>query len=517
MVIGGALTLGLIIWFISIYSHYSFANTEEARLCYLEEKASEAEQKAYRSLVPYFTRPPRSLDKSKRALDLANQFLEQYPASLFSVPADQINYVKVYKVPLGLGLFASNIPDTAAELAGSMLRRRAEYRETYQRRLREARHRAETLEIKQNTAESKFHDTKKQVFIELGEYVEQLEGEYRDKAEELSGMVDASREAFEAEKKRVHEKVSAQARKLKFAEALKILAEVYEDKSQYKESVAGPFSTFTAETPEEKAKPKIRDMKTLFIGLVRSMKTTELKELFQEFAEAKGLAAAVQTVHDQPRREKELFDQRRKWYEMLKTALAKARQYNNLVANTKTKHRGYRLEKQFKAYGLRLKGVRERPGDRIEVVKILRNEMQVLVSRYEGGKTAPARRPNIPLIEIARVDVFHELAARAWGHRPAQELKLLRGCHEFYLRPLIARRILRDLGEDELATFLFEEIAIVFADWTTQYLDDMLARIRNAKTIKERKLLYQRIKELVGDTAEFEQRENEIQNLVIGE
>ncbi len=451
----------IIAWFVLNYVHYSFKTTEQARQYYLEENASPSERIAYQTLEPCFREPPASLDDLKRALSIANLFLKNYPESLFSIPPNAINYAGVYRTPWGLRVFARNIPRTADSLAGIVRRERAVLRETYQCHLRAARHQTEEAEIKLNEAESKFNLTKARVLADLAGYADQVLTEYRDKAGALDQLVKANRQTFETEKRRLHQQLLAQTTKLRFKEALDIFEIAWKHPRGYRVLASDTLRDLPLNTLEL----KLHEFKRCFAGQTRSMGIGDLKKLFYKHLEGKGLKAVRRALFEGPARNREIFDDRNEWFDMSETTLQKAKQYNALVAGTKTRFKGVRIETQLKTGGFEWRELKQESGDRIEIVNLHRYELEARLLRYDKKMYIQVvGTEKIPLSLIIRLGIFHELAARAWAEKDAAELKLSQGCHEFYFRPLKSRKLLRALRHDRTASFLLRELGLSAPD-----------------------------------------------------
>ncbi len=513
-ILGGV--LGSAGWY---YVRLNFSTPEQAQRYYLDKVAALTDEKdAYQNIELHFKHPPKSLEKSKELLDMANAFLADYPDSLFSLPAPTdkepartIHYVKVYKVRV-LPLFGQNIYKTADAWAGIMLDKRNDlFREIYQCRLREERHKLEEAQIKENEAEWKFKTTKEQTLSDLSEYVDQMAEEYRNKTEQLSGIVSANEALLEEEKTRIRNNVMERTFKLDFPAVLELVNKARKNKSSYKELVSRRIDGFTEHSPLEKAMPQLQQFNRRFINLIRSVELAELKRIFEQDAEERQLYAALRTLLDLKVKEKRLFETRDEWFGSHHAALEKAKQYNDLVANTGKKFKGTKIQKTLQKAHFELKMVRQKPGDQKKIAAILRYEVQVVVSRYNrDGNIETVGTEGIPLGDIIRYGIFWELARKGWDEDNMNELKLLRGCHEFYFRPPMGKNILEKLGDDESAKFLLEEVEFVLTGWTSKYLESMRAKIRRSKSHRERKWLYKQIRRMVGDSEAFKEQEGTI-------
>ncbi len=205
------------------------------------------------------------------------------------------------------------------------------------------------------------------------------------------------------------------------------------------------------------------------------------------------------------------FAGHKNWFDKHATALKKAKQYNDLVASTWRKFKRKRIQRRLKKCGFTLKTIKQKSGDNIRIATILRHEVLVVVSRYDrDGTLEPVGTESIPLGDIVRYGVFHDLALIAWGKENVDELKLLRGCHEFYFRPPMGKTILENLGYDENAKFLLEEFDFILPCWTPEYIDTMREKLRNTESKKERFWLYKQIKKMAGESKEFKAQEEEI-------
>ncbi len=532
--------IGVITLFIITYVKYDFKAEAAAKAEYLDNCATQAERSDYLTLEGYFTSPYDDSEAEEK-LKRANEFLEKYPNSLFSLqPGQKLSpeqWAKLYKVPFEITMISQNIPKRASGLVGRLRYYRNEvFRPRYLIQVRQQRIDEEDKVIAFNEAKYKFDQTKEEVWGEIDRVAAEVIGQYRKRKDELTRQLSQSESKYSEEKNTVITDLIQKTTNFNFEQALIYLNEQL-DKStvdkKYPVRVAPRAIGYAGEPPIEKAKSALGELYLKFTNIpkevhgqvVHNMSQDTINTAFDTAINSNNINVVLDELRALPGKERDLFSKRSQWLNNHKKSVQLAKKYNDLVADTGTffgeswdqrkSIDNYRnIGKYLRGYGWFPRTTEERPGDQVWIQATTKNKFVLQVRRYHGdGSVLPVGTEDLPHWEAVCTRIFEYCAK--YRKKDLAQFDEAKACHEFYIRPSMFQDLIEQGVSGGNISFLQNEIQLALRvwnpEWAKDYMDRMLKSIQRASGAERKKFLKDHIEKILGPTKAYSDRRAEFE------